>query len=79
MTLVDAFPTSIAPMGLVWGEEGFHRIAVTFAYTETKRDDDKPQAEYSLIETGVGGASKMVTGSVLGGAPFVPKNITTTR
>jgi len=79
MTLVDAFPTVIAPMGLVWGEEGFHRVAVTFAYTETKRDDDIARTGYSLVETGAGGASKMVTGSVLGGLPFVPPNITTTR
>lgn len=79
VTLVDAFPTGIAPMGLVWGEEGFHRVAVTFAYTELKRDDDIARTGYSLVETGVGGASKMVTGSVLGGPPFTPPNLNTTR
>jgi len=66
LTLVDAFPISVAPMGLVWGEEGFHRIAVTFAYTEYKRPDDLVRAGYSLVETGPGGVSKMVTGSTLG-------------
>jgi len=31
--LIDAFPLSVAPMGLSWGEEGFHRVSVNFAYT----------------------------------------------
>ena len=28
----DAFPTSIAPLPLNWGEDGLHRLSVTFKY-----------------------------------------------
>jgi hypothetical protein len=31
--LVDAFPISISPMDLNWSDDGYHRMAVTFAYT----------------------------------------------
>lgn len=31
--LVDAFPVSISPMDLSWSDDGYHRMAVTFAYT----------------------------------------------
>ncbi len=79
VTLVDAFPTSIAPMGLVWGEEGFHRVAVTFAYTEIKRDDDVPRKGYFLVETGRDGTSKQVTGSILGGPTPDSPNTTKIR
>lgn len=34
--LVDAFPISISPQSLHWGEEGFHRMSVTFAYYKYK-------------------------------------------
>lgn len=30
--LIDAFPTAIAPQALSWGEDGFHRLSITFAY-----------------------------------------------
>ena len=30
--LIDAFPVGIAPQALSWGEEGFHRLSVSFAY-----------------------------------------------
>lgn len=32
--LIDAFPISIAPMPLSWGEDGFHRLTTQFAYTK---------------------------------------------
>lgn len=66
VTLRDAFPTSIAPMGLVWGEEGFHRIAVTFAYTELIKINDPPRAAYTLIKATANEPAAIVTGSVLG-------------
>ena len=34
--LVDAFPTTIAAQPLSWGEEGFHRLTITFAYQKYK-------------------------------------------
>lgn len=30
--LIDAFPIGIAPQPLNWGEEGFHRLSIQFAY-----------------------------------------------
>ena len=30
--LLDAFPIGIAPQALSWGEEGFHRLSIQFAY-----------------------------------------------
>mgnify|MGYP003330016269 CR=1 FL=1 len=30
--LIDAFPIGISPQALSWAEEGFHRLAVQFAY-----------------------------------------------
>jgi hypothetical protein len=34
--LVDAFPIGIAPQALSWGEEGFHRLSIQFAYQRYK-------------------------------------------
>jgi hypothetical protein len=34
--LIDAFPIGIAPQALNWGEEGFHRLGVQFAYQKYK-------------------------------------------
>ena len=30
--LIDAFPIGIAPQALSWGEDGFHRLSISFAY-----------------------------------------------
>ena len=30
--LIDAFPIGIAPQALSWGDDGFHRLSVSFAY-----------------------------------------------
>ena len=30
--LIDAFPIGIAPQPLSWGEDGFHRLSIQFAY-----------------------------------------------
>jgi len=30
--LIDAFPIGIAPQQLSWGEDGFHRLSIQFAY-----------------------------------------------
>jgi hypothetical protein len=34
--LIDAFPIGIAPQALNWGEEGFHRLSIQFAYQRYK-------------------------------------------
>lgn len=34
--LIDAFPVGVSPQPLSWGEEGFHRLSVSFAYTNYK-------------------------------------------
>jgi hypothetical protein len=34
--LIDAFPIGIASQALNWGEEGFHRLGVQFAYQKYK-------------------------------------------
>lgn len=33
INLVDAFPISINQMDLNWGDDGYHKLSVTFAYT----------------------------------------------
>lgn len=43
--LVDAFPVAVTQMDLNWNDEGYHKIAVTFAYTYWKKISDY-QAEY---------------------------------
>jgi len=30
--IIDAFPTSIAPMQVSWSDDGFHKLTVSFAY-----------------------------------------------
>jgi hypothetical protein len=30
--LLDAFPIGVAPQQLSWGEDGFHRLSIQFAY-----------------------------------------------
>jgi hypothetical protein len=30
--LMDAFPVGVAPQTLSWGEDGFHRLSISFAY-----------------------------------------------
>ena len=30
--LIDAFPVGIAPQALSWGDDGFHRLSVSFSY-----------------------------------------------
>ena len=34
--LIDAFPVGVSAQPLSWGEEGFHRLSVSFAYTSYK-------------------------------------------
>ena len=34
--LIDAFPIGVAPQALNWGEDGFHRLQVQFAYQYLK-------------------------------------------
>ena len=34
--LIDAFPIGVAPQALSWGEDGFHRLQVQFAYQKLR-------------------------------------------
>ena len=34
--LIDAFPIGVAPQALSWGEDGFHRLQVQFAYEKLR-------------------------------------------
>jgi hypothetical protein len=36
--LIDAFPTSIAPQQLSWGDDGFQRLTVSFLYQKYESD-----------------------------------------
>lgn len=56
----DAFPTSIAPLPLNWGEDGLHRLSVTFKYRKWGRGTrstykempavaDNPQAPPTVV------------------------------
>jgi hypothetical protein len=40
MRLIDAYPVSILPLPLAWGEEGFHRLAVQFTCSQFARPWD---------------------------------------
>lgn len=34
--LIDAFPIGVAPQALSWGEDGFHRLQIQFAYQKLR-------------------------------------------
>ena len=55
--LIDAFPTGISPQQLNWGEEGFHRLTVQFAY---QRFEPVYEGSYDL---GAAAASLFGTGA----------------
>lgn len=78
LTLRKAFPIAIAPMSLAWGEEGFHRLQVTFAYTEFSRSDDPVRAGFSYVSTDTGIPISVDSGSTLGGTPLNPLSTTQT-
>ena len=33
---MDAFPIGVATQPLSWGEDGFHRVSIQFAYQKTR-------------------------------------------
>lgn len=78
LTLRKAFPIAIAPMGLAWSEEGFHRLQVTFAYTEFSRSDDPARSGFSYVSTDTGIPISVDSGSTLGGPPLNPPSTTQT-
>ena len=55
--LIDAFPIGISPQQLNWGEEGFHRLTVQFAY---QRFEPVYEGSYDL---GAAAASLFGTGA----------------
>ena len=40
--LIDAFPIGVAPQALSWGEDGFHRLQVQFAYQKLRVQYEGP-------------------------------------
>lgn len=54
--LLDAFPIGVAPQGLSWSEDGFHRLSVQFAYQKYRTIYD---GKYDL-----GAAAAALLGSV---------------
>jgi hypothetical protein len=57
--LIDAFPVTIAPQTLSWGDDGFHRLSVQFAYTSYKTiyegAYDLAAATAALLGSGISG------------------------
>jgi hypothetical protein len=57
--LIDAFPVMIAPQTLSWGDDGFHRLSVQFAYTSYKTiyegAYDLAAATAALLGSGISG------------------------
>jgi hypothetical protein len=47
--MIDAFPISVASQPLNWGEEGFHRVSIQFAYQTYKTVYD---GNYDLVAAG---------------------------
>jgi hypothetical protein len=75
ITLKKAFPINVAPMQLIWGEEGFHRVSVTFAYNEWVRPNEPVRVGYDLVTVaGEGNSVEITSGSVLGGTPLNPSS-----
>lgn len=72
--LMDAFPIGIAPQSLNWGEEGFHRLSIQFAYQKYRTIYDGSydigealtaifgSAGARLLDTGTQSASKAIGG-----------------
>ena len=51
MTLRDAWPLSIEALPLAWGEEAYHKLVVTFTYTDWHNSEEKYKSkEFSLVE-----------------------------
>ena len=58
--LVDAFPVSVADMGLDWSNgDGYHKLSVTFAYTYWTKEisENGSQADASTYNESLGGQS----------------------
>ena len=57
--LIDAFPVAVAPQTLSWGDDGFHRLSVRFAYTSYKTiyegAYDLAAATAALLGSGISG------------------------
>jgi hypothetical protein len=54
--LIDAFPVGIAPQALSWGEEGFHRLSISFAY-QRYRSIFEGQYDIGQTLSSLGGAA----------------------
>lgn len=79
ITLKKAFPINVAPMQLIWGEEGYHRVGVTFSYNEWVRPNEPLRVGYDLVNViGTSGTVEIVSGSVLGGSIQYPTSTTVT-
>lgn len=63
--LIDAYPIGIAPQALSWGEEGFHRLGVTFAYSSYRI---KYEGAYNIVDAATsifgGSAANKLLGKV---------------
>ena len=65
--LIDAYPISVNQLDLAWNNDGYHKLAVTFAYTYWKNNSVQNVLN-SAITAGIGGFIDKVTGvSGLGG------------
>lgn len=62
--LYDAFPISINQMDLDWSSDGYHRLNVTFAYTQW-RNNSLQNIALELVESGIDSISNAFGG--LGG------------
>jgi hypothetical protein len=62
--LIDAYPVGVAPQSLSWGEEGFHRLSVTFAYQSYRV---KYNGEYNIVDAAVSIFGGSAANKLLGG------------
>jgi len=51
--LIDAFPTSIAPQQLSWGDDGFQRMSISFLYQKYEIVPDKELSNIFIEQKGV--------------------------
>ena len=63
--LIDAYPISMNQMDLSWGDDGYHKLSVTFAYTYWKNNSLQALG-MQLVDAGINAVSDALGG--LGGS-----------
>jgi hypothetical protein len=67
VNLYDAYPISMNQMDLNWGNDGMHKLVITFAYTNWQ-NNSLQDVGMQLLDMGIAGVANAVAGAdLLGG------------